>query len=69
MAVEVNKRDIDTKFITLFADSRPDVDVTFKDPVLTKSTNQYQHDGVLHGSMIDEVVALAHPRRSALPMQ
>ena len=66
MAVEVNKRDIDTKFITLFADSRPDVDITFKDPVLTKSTNNY-----LVGvdnltvcstalSMIDEVVSNNH---------
>ena len=66
MAVEVNKRDIDTKFITLFADSRPDVDVTFKDPVLTKSTNQYLV-GVDNMtvcstalSMIDEVVAHNH---------
>ena len=66
MAVEVNKRDIDTKFITLFADSRPDVDITFKDPVLTKSTNEYLV-GVDNMtvcstalSMIDEVVLNNH---------
>ena len=66
MAVEVNKRDIDTKFITLFADSRPDVDITFKDPVLTKSTNQYLV-GVDNMtvcstalSMVDEVISNNH---------
>ena len=41
MAVEVNKRDIDTKFITLFADSRPDVDITFTSAILDRSTSDY----------------------------
>ena len=30
---EVNKRTTETKFVTLLADARPDVDITFRDPV------------------------------------
>ena len=57
MAVEVNKRDIDTKFITLFADSRPDVDITFKD-YLVGVDNLTVCSTAL--SMIDEVVSNNH---------
>lgn len=38
---EVNKRTTETKFVTLLADARPDVDITFRDPVLTRPTDHY----------------------------
>ena len=41
MAAAVNKRTTESKYISFFADSRPDVDVTFKDPVLTRPTSDY----------------------------
>ena len=41
MAATLNKRSTETKFVSLFADSRPDVDITFKDPVLSRSTSHY----------------------------
>ena len=41
MAAALNKRNTETKFVSLFADSRADVDITFKDPVLSRSTSHY----------------------------
>ena len=38
---QVNKRTTETKFVTLLADSRPDVDITFRDPVLSRPTDHY----------------------------
>ena len=41
MAAALNKRNTETKFVSLLADSRADVDITFKDPVLSRSTSHY----------------------------
>ena len=38
---QVNKRTTETKFVTLLADSRPDVDITFRDPILSRPTDHY----------------------------
>ena len=38
---QVNKRTTETKYVTLLADARPDVDVTFRDAVLTRPTDHY----------------------------
>ena len=37
----VNKRTTESKFVTVFADARPDVDVTFHDVLLSRPTNHY----------------------------
>ena len=41
MAAAVNKRTSDSKYVTLLADSRPDVDITFTSPILDRSTSDY----------------------------
>ena len=41
MSAQVNKRGSESKYVSLFADSRPDVDVTFRDPLLTRPTSHY----------------------------
>ena len=41
MAAAVNKRTSDSKYVTLLADSRPDVDITFTSPILERSTSNY----------------------------
>ena len=37
----VNKRTTETKFVTCFADARPDVDITFRDVLLARPTDHY----------------------------
>ena len=37
----VNKRTTETKFVTCFADARPDVDITFRDVLLTRPADHY----------------------------
>ena len=41
MSAQVNKRGSESKYVSFFADSRPDVDVTFRDPLLTRPTSHY----------------------------
>ena len=41
MSAQVNKRGSESKYVSVFADSRPDVDVTFRDPLLTRPTSHY----------------------------
>ena len=41
MAAAVNKRTTESKYVSVFADSRPDVDVTFRDVLLQRPTNHY----------------------------
>ena len=41
MSEAVKKRTPESKYVSLFADSRPDVDVTFRDPLLVRPTSQY----------------------------
>ena len=41
MSEAVKKRTSESKYVSLFADSRPDVDVTFRDPLLVRPTSQY----------------------------
>ena len=37
----VNKKSTESKYVSLFADSRPDVDVTFRDVILSRPTDHY----------------------------
>ena len=41
MSAAVNKRTTESKYVSMFADSRPDLDVTFRDPLLTRPTSHY----------------------------
>ena len=37
----VNKRTTESKYVSCFADSTPDVDITFRDVLLSRPTNHY----------------------------
>ena len=37
----VNKRTTESKYVSCFADSRPDVDITFRDVLLSRPTDHY----------------------------
>lgn len=41
MTAAVNKRTTETKYVSIFADARPDVDVTFRDVLLQRPTDHY----------------------------
>ena len=41
MSSAAKKRTPESKYVSLFADSRPDIDVTFRDPLLVRPTSQY----------------------------
>ena len=40
-SVVANKRTSESKFVSVFADSRPDVDITFKDALLSRPSNHF----------------------------
>ena len=40
-AASVNKRTTETKYVSCFADARPDVDITFRDVLLSRPTDHY----------------------------
>ena len=41
MTAAVNKRTTETKYVSCFADARPDVDITFRDVLLSRPTDHY----------------------------
>ena len=41
MATAIHKKQSESKYVTCFADSRPDVDITFRDVLLTRPTDHY----------------------------
>ena len=56
----VNKRTTETKFVTCFADARPDVDVTFRDVLLSRPTDHYLV-GVDNFSMVSTGLSMIEP--------
>ena len=40
-SVVANKRTSESKYVSVFADSRPDVDITFKDALLSRPSNHF----------------------------
>ena len=51
----------ETKYITLLADARPDVDMTFRDAVLTRPTDHY-HVGVDNFTLCSSGFSMIEPR-------
>ena len=41
MATAVHKKQTESKYVTCFVDSRPDVDLTFRDVLLSRPTDHY----------------------------
>ena len=59
-AASVNKRTTETKFVTCFADARPDVDITFRDVLLSRPTDHYLV-GVDNFSMTSTGLSMIEP--------
>jgi hypothetical protein len=62
MATAVHKKQSESKYVTCFADSRPDVDVTFRDVLLGRPTDHYLV-GVDNFSMTNTTLSMIEPRR------
>ena len=60
MATAVHKKQTESKYVTLFADSRPDVDVTFRDVLLSRPTDHYLV-GVDNFSMTNTSLSMIEP--------
>ena len=56
----VNKRTTETKYVSWFADSRPDVDITFRDVLLSRPTDHYLV-GVDNFSMTNTTLSMIEP--------
>ena len=56
----VNKPTTESKYVTCFADSRPDVDITFRDVLLKRPTDHYLV-GVDNFSMTSTNVSMIEP--------
>ena len=41
MTAAVNKRTTESKYVSCFADHQPDVDITFRDVLLSRPTDHY----------------------------
>ena len=59
-AASVNKRTTETKFVTCFADARPDVDITFRDVLLSRPTDHYLV-GIDNFSMTNTGLSMIEP--------
>ena len=59
-AASVNKRTTETKFVTCFADARPDVDITFRDVLLSRPTDHYLV-GIDNFSMTSSGLSMIEP--------
>ena len=57
----INKRTTESKFVTVFADARADVDVTFGDVLLTRPTNHYLV-GVDNMTLCSSNLSMVEPR-------
>ena len=58
---ELNKRTTESKFVTVFADARADVDMTFSDVLLTRPTNHYLV-GVDNLTLCSSNLSMVEPR-------
>ena len=61
MAASVNKRTTESKYVSVFADARPDVDVTFRDVLLQRPTNHYLV-GVDNMSLCSSQMSMIEPQ-------
>ena len=62
----VNRKTSESKYVTCFADSRPDVDITFRDVLLTRPTDHYLV-GVDNFSMTNTSLSMIEPK-SGVPL-
>ena len=60
MATAVHKKQTESKYVTFFADSRPDVDVTFRDVLLSRPTDHYLV-GIDNFSMTNTSLSMIEP--------
>ena len=60
MASAVHKKNTESKYVTCFVDSRPDVDVTFRDVLLNRPTDHYLV-GVDNFSMTNTSLSMIEP--------
>ena len=58
---ELNKRTTESKFVTVFADARADVDLTFGDVLLSRPTNHYLV-GVDNLTLCSSNLSMVEPR-------
>ena len=60
MATAVHKKQSESKYVTCFADSRPDVDITFRDVLLARPTDHYLV-GIDNFSMTNTSLSMIEP--------
>jgi hypothetical protein len=60
MATAVHKKQSESKYVSCFADSRPDVDITFRDVLLSRPTDHYLV-GVDNFSMTNTTLSMIEP--------
>lgn len=65
MATAVHKKQSESKYVSFFADSRPDVDITFRDVLLTRPTDHYLV-GVDNFSMTNTSLSMIEPKTGHL---
>ena len=56
----VNKRTTESKYVSCFADSRPDVDITFRDVLLSRPTDHYLV-GIANFSLTSTSLSMLEP--------
>ena len=61
MSAAVNKKQTESKYVSCFADARPDVDITFRDVLLSRPTDHYLV-GVDNFSMTNTSLSMIEPR-------
>ena len=62
VTANVNKRTTESKYVTCFADARPDVDITFRDVLLSRPTDHYLV-GVDNFSLTSTGLSMIEPLR------
>ena len=62
MASAVHKKQTESKYVTCFADSRPDVDITFRDVLLSRPTDHYLV-GIDNFSMTNTSLSMIEPMK------
>ena len=60
MAAAVNKKKTESKFVSCFADSKPDVDITFRDVLLSRPTDHYLV-GIDNFSLTNSTMTMIEP--------
>lgn len=62
MAASVNKKKTESKYVSCFADSRPDVDITFRDVLLSRPTDHYLV-GIDNFSLTNSTMSMIEPKK------